>query len=333
MREGRIIGGLLKTLSGIETQEIWINRDLSMRAAFGCGDDDALYNWLVRTRIRPITANEAIQRLLGRRVSGFDNNKPIDLDGAEKLLTDLQKAGLLQEVKESAAGLAQRLIAHWQGIVSHLSTNSALLLDFACAGNIQRSIQTVFNANGISTPVIGLNFVTTTGSIWAKRSGCVMQGCLAEDGEPAWMAQAYARTPELIEIFAAALEGPLLDYTNAGAPILGSCFLNSAQVQSMHEAQQVILKSAAIYRDEMKDYLSADLGRCVWGRLLLEPLASEIEVIANWPLDVGLDGSVQRTLAPCLSNNLKSWTKLETAWPSGSQVRTGLSDAAPNKFA
>ena len=148
-----------------------------------------------------------------------------------------------------------------------------------------------------------------------------MHGYLAERGQPEWFAEAYARTPELIEIFTAAPLGPLEDYTKNGEAICGKTFLNSSQEKLLDKLQKLIVEVAAVFRRELGEKLTGDTGRCLWGRLLLHPTVEEARALAEWPLDAGLYGAEHRMLAAPVYGEPETWTKMQTAWPAGSRMR------------
>lgn len=323
MREGRLLAELTAPLLQTRPQTVWLNRKLSMLAAFGAGDDEAMLNWLVRTRFQPISLYQAWEELTNVLPPPHLPDMPLDLTSAQALLQDWQNDGLMEMIRQRAAELGQRLLLHWHNIVPTKATSPVLLLDFASVGNIQRSLRTLLTAQGEPDRLIGLNFLMTAGARWAKTKGCNLHGFLADDGAPAWLADAYARSPELIEIFTAAPEGSLLDYNAAGVPVIGQSFLFTEESAALTHMQAQLPAAVAHYRKILGAALTPDLCRCLWGRLLLTPLAEEVLALGDWPLDGGLDGTQQRTVAP----NLKTpepWTKSQTAWPAGSRLRQTL---------
>lgn len=325
MREGRLLAELTAPLMQIRPQTIWLNRKLSMMAAFGAGDDEALLNWLVRTRLTPISLYQAWEELTDVLPPPHLPDMPLDLTSAQALLQEWQTDGLMTMIRARAAELGERLLRHWDNTVPAKADQTILLLDFASVGNIQRALRTLLTARGLPDRLVGLNYVTTGGARWAKTQGCALQGFLASDGEPAWLAEAYARTPELIEIFTAAPEGALLDYNAAGVPVIGQTFLFAEESAALTQLQAQLPAAVAHYRKILGAALTTDLCRCLWGRLLLQPLAEEVLALGNWPLDGGLDGSQQRTVAPLLKVP-EPWTKSQSAWPAGSRLRQTIPD-------
>ncbi len=319
MREGRLLTQLMHKLYGTSVKEVWINRNLAMLAAFGCGDDEALMNWLVRTRLQPMTKAQATEQLLGRSCDDGDALTILDAGVAQKLVADWCVSGFLDEARHRAALLADRIVRHWQKICDGHASRPVILMDFASVGNIQRSLQTVFAAKNIPYRIVGMNFSMTEGSRWAEEKGCVMRGFLADRGQPTWFSAACARTPELMEIFAASPLGSLHDYTVDGEPMCGASFLTDTQSVLITDLQQHILEAALFYQREM-GAMSADLARCLWGRLLLQPTLPEAETLANWPLDAGLDGGARRVLASRLLAVPEPWSKMQTAWPAASRL-------------
>lgn len=317
MREGRFLARLVEKMGHQPLQEVWLNRDLSLRAAFGCGDDNALINWLTRTRLQPITKAEAYKVLLHTSYKDIDATTLINLTVAEELIKQWKQNGLLDQARQQSAFLAERLLRHWRSVT--LNEKDALfLLDFASAGNIQRSLQTILASNNSSTNITGLNFAMTAGSHWAEKAGCKMHGFLSKLGQPAWFAEAIGRTPELMEIFASSPDGPLKDYTDNGTPILGTHFLSGPQINLIQDLQKLIIDTATMYDRAMGDQLTSDVSRCLWGRFLLQPVAAEAFTLADWPMDAGIDGCKQRILAAPLEGNPEEWTKMQSAWPAAS---------------
>ncbi len=323
MREGRVLAELSATLLQTRPQTVWLNRKLSMLAAFGAGDDEALLNWLVRTRLQPISLYQAWEELTDVLPPPHLPDMPLDLTSAQALLQDWQNDGLMAMIRQRASELGQRLLLHWHNIVPPKANVPVLLLDFASVGNIQRSLRTLLTAQGEPDRLIGLNFLTTAGARWAKTKGCNLHGFLANDGEPAWLADAYTRSPELIEIFTAAPEGSLLDYNATGVPVIGQSFLFAEESAALTHVQAQLPAAVAHYRKILGAALTPDLCRCLWGRLLLAPLAEEVVALGDWPLDGGLDVTQQRTVAPLLKTP-EPWTKSQTAWPAGSRLRPTL---------
>jgi len=320
MRDGWLPGKLLQNLYGLPVRELWLNRDLGMRAAFGCGDDEALLNWLVRTRLQPITPTEATERLADLPYLGPEPHKPLNLDDARQLMVYWKNQNLLPQIRARGKALAARLMQHWC-VMAESPHHETLLVDFACAGNAQRSLQTILTAHRHGTAIHGLNFVTTAGTKWARQAGCTLDGFLAENGSPDWFADAYARTPELMEIFTAVSAGPLFDYTDDGTPQCAGSILEPERINLLEDVQSHIIEAATHYHRQSGLHWSAGVARCLWGRMLLRPLPAEVSVLSDWPLDAGLDGASQRVLAARCGGGPEGWTKWQSAWPVGSAMR------------
>lgn len=320
MREGQFICRMLRSLYGIQSEEIWLNRDSSMRAAFACGDDEALINWLSRTRLMPLTCAEAYRNLLGRPCPEEIAQKRIDTETAYSLLATWKSDGSETIIKARANEIKSNLLKSWSKATKNHS-DPVVLMDFAAAGNIQRSLLSILKSSNINTSIIGLNFATTKGTVWAKNAGCNIKGYISEDGLPDWMANAYARTPEIIEIFSASPLGALIGYADDGEPMLGQCLISSQQTVLVNEAQELIIKSAHTYNDALCGNLSRETAQLIWGRLLLDPLGTEADALADWPLDAGIDGTNARVMAPDIPGNPEEWTKIQSAWPAGSAIR------------
>lgn len=318
MREGRLLSRLMKRLFDLDTKEIWLNRHLSMLAAFGAGDDESLLNWLVRTRIEPLSLREAHVFLLGN--PGNTSDEALDLSRAQSMLELWRRNGALEQARQKAKAIGARLLKHWDSIVPDKS-DPVFLMDFACAGNIQRSLRTVFLDQGREDRLIGLNFATTSGVVWAKQKGGSIRGFLCEDGAPDWTAAAVARTPELIEIFASAPLGPLEDFEENGTPLCGESFLTAEQKTWTQAIQDKIVEAAALCAREESDILTPELARVLWTRLLRSPMRSEADAVGDWPLDAGLDGKPHRKLAPPLDDPERLSDKKMTAWPVASLLR------------
>lgn len=318
MREGRLLARLMQKLFGTEAKEIWANRHISMRAAFGAGDDEALLNWLVRTRMVPLPLRDAYRQLLGE--DGPASDETLDLARAQTLMQEWAADGRLERARVRAQKLGAGLLRHWDSVVPR-ETETVFLMDFACAGNIQRSLRALLINEKRRDPQVGLNFATTAGVSWAQGRGCDIRGFLCDAGAPSWTSAAVARTPELMEIFTAAPLGSLTDYAEDGAPVVASGFLNEAQKKWALETQDKIVEAAALYAMEGGAFLTPDLARCLWGRLLRNPFKEEAEAVGDWPLDAGLDGKAQRKLAPPLFDPELLSDKKLTAWPVASQLR------------
>ena len=326
MREGRFLCRLMRSF-GFEAQEFALNRYFALLAAYGSGDDEAMLNWLVRTRTAPLSHAGLKQAFpLYDHPASADI---IDLEAARHLVATWRMMGEASPVYALAQQAASDVLRHWHKTIAQDKPRAVALMDFACAGNIQRSLQTLLRRHGDTTPLLGLNFLTTPGTRWAKETGCTLRGFLAEDGQPEWISAAYARTPELAEIFVAASLGPLTGYRADGSPKWGPSLLDAtARQRSITDWQDQILVAAKLYWEAMGAALSPELCRFLWGRFLLQPLPEEISVLADWPLDAGLDLQAQRTLAPILNKGTpESWTKMDAAWPAASLLRSTVQKA------
>jgi len=321
MREGRILCQLMQTLLGQPAHELWVNRDVALRAAFAAGDEEALLNWMTRARLHPLSQGQALFSLTGETDSSAQAMHLLDVPHALNLIETWRGNGMLAKAKENAEQLSARLQQHWSDTTRGART--ALMMDFACAGNIQRSLRTVFLAEGQNDPTIGLNFMTTQGVRWAKEKGCSIHGFIAEAGAPAWVAEPYTRTPELIEVFAAAPVGALKGYDEAARPVLAPDVLPPNQKEWLETIQPRLVIAAHLYAQKMGPSLSRELVRCVWGRLLSNPLPEEAEALGNWQLDQGIDGKSGRVLAPIgfTEKELDNAPRPVVAWPAAAQLR------------
>ncbi len=324
MREGRYLLRLLSCLHGVQGREIAVNRNLSLLAAYAADDDEALVNWLVRTRIKPLTGGDLAKFSLSTKgdvpVDGI-----IDLDLARTLVAKWGRQGEESPLWYAAKTARDGLTLHWKRTTEDAPNKGFVMLDFASAGNIQRSLQTVLEGENYPPVLRGLNFATTQGVIWAQQKGCEIRGFLSDAGQPSWIGDAYRRTPELIEIFAGCDLGPLQSYGSDGQPQWSDSPLDKNRQRTLSDWQEHILAAARIYHDAMSSALTADLCRCLWGRLLLQPLANEVLALCDWPLDFGVDGETPRLLAPSLAGLPQAWSKIQTAWPAASLLRQNIS--------
>ena len=325
MREGRLLTRLMRDVFGLPAHEADFNRHFTMLAAYDCGDDEALVNWLTRTRVKPLTQRDL--SLLLPLYQADDPDAIVDVEMAQKLVTQWRRMGADSPIYPLAKSAHEKIWRHWQERTAENPNRPVVLMDFACAGNIQRSLQTILHHHGDTTPLIGLNFVTTRGTVWAKRQGCDIRGFMAEDGQPEGIANLYARAPEVIEIFAAAPSGPLVDYAPDGQPVRATSLLSTSQQNQIESWQSHILRAAPIFRDVLGARLTPAFCRILWGRLLADPTAAEVMALADFRLDAGLEGSTPRPLAPRLAprdGDESVWTKMQTGWPAGSALRQRL---------
>jgi hypothetical protein len=321
MREGRFLCTLLDMLFDIKAHEIELNRHFCLLAAFHAGDDEALVNWLVRTRVKPLSHADLSKILPLYNPQMGSRNQTINLDEAEHIAKEWRKLGTGSPIYKLAESTYNNVLNHWQNITKRHNDKTFALIDFASAGNIQRSLQTLFQSRNSKSKLLGLNFATTQGTKWAKAKGCELHGFLAEDGAPTWIADAYARSPDIIEIFVAAPVGSLAGYDAGGQAIREPTFLKPPEVACVQNWQSLILEAAKIYIERMGEHLTPEFCRSLWGRFLLHPLPVEAMAFATWPIDVGLDGSTSRQLAPTLSGDPSTWSKIQTAWPAASVLR------------
>ena len=324
MREGRFLCRLMRSCD-LEAREFALNRHFALLAAYGSGDDEAMLNWLVRTRTAPLSHAGLKQAFpLYDRVASSDI---IDIETARHLVATWRTMGQASPVYAVAQQAANDVLRHWRKTIGQDKPRAVALMDFACAGNIQRSLQTLLRRHEDTMPLLGLNFLRTPGTRWAQATGCAIHGFLAEDGQPEWISTAYARTPELAEIFVAAAPlGPLSGYRADGTPKWGPSLLDTtARKMMVTEWQDQILAAAKLYWQVMGSSLSPEFCRFLWGRLLLHPLPEEVSVVGDWPLDAGLDLQARRTLAPVLNKGTpETWTKIDTAWPAGTHLRNTM---------
>lgn len=322
MREGRFLANLVTTLFHAPTQELWLNRDMALRMAFACGDDEALLNWLVRTRLHALSEQDALKVLLPDQSEPSGGTVPMDEPAAITAMARWQADGRLAQARMAASAMKQRFLRHWDRLVGE-KDEAVLLLDFACAGNIQRSLHTVLLAENRGDPTLGLNFITTQGVRWAREAGATLSGYLADGGQPAWFSSLYARTPEFIELFVAAPVGALQDYDEDGQPVLAPPVLTEEQKNWLVGLQPGLMEAIRFYIEKMPNPIPASLGRIIWGRLLDRPTLAEAAAFADWQLDAGMEGRPARRLAPPQSDEAILVRKDRVAWPAASRVLAG----------
>ncbi|WP_157231035.1 hypothetical protein [Kiloniella laminariae] len=328
MREGQFLSEVVARLGGEIGGLLYINRSLSLKASLGdANEEDALINFLVRSRIEPLSLKAALDQLnvsVRQEQLPFSPETLLSIEILPKILSWLNEKNIKDQIVYSAFQLQERLLRHIENVLSG-HEGDLYLLDMGYAGNILSNLQKIFIYRNMNLMCRGRFLLSSVGAVWAQQR-CEVLGFLAQNGAPAKFSHLYFRTPEILELCASANLGTTIDYTVSGEPI---CDLSPLPFQQYDEILE-IQKGIFNYIDDFKGggALKTDLDELklqsqnILSRLIRQPNLQEAEKLGRWSYDENMGDKKGRKLIEFNKENLDyvKTSRGELFWPQARQV-------------
>ena len=149
----------------------------------------------------------------------------------------------------------------------------------------------------------GLYLVSGGGVSDAQSTGCVVEGWLAENGQPVGMAHSFMRSPEIVEQSLMADCGTTIGYSQDGQPVLDDFRVPSEQRRQIAEIQKGLFTFAGKWAEHKSVYDVVDTGtlkrfyEAICIRSVAGPLDVELDLFGAWQHDENFGSATARTLA------------------------------------
>jgi FMN phosphatase YigB (HAD superfamily) len=298
MREGEVLVPLIDaaaraTDTEMETEPLWLSRQLCARAAVFEGTEAELRAFL--SRRRPPTLRQLCETL-GLGVADL----PEFTNHADSRLNDPQLTAALLETLTGEAHLRARIVAtahaKRQRVMRYLEAVASrcgdrlVMVDIGWAGTTQRLTQQLLENMGLEIRPTGLYLLTNQGAHQALLEGLEMEGFLGNGGFPTPHAQTIMRVPEIVEQICMPDHGSQVDLTADLEPILedpGRFRLQNVQRSALQQGIQAFqsewLRYQAAFGDKLVLYpgVERQLLAILW-RCLVAPTGEEARLLGSW---------------------------------------------------
>ncbi len=317
MREGRLLAELHRQQGGTAA-ELWLNRRLCMKAAILSADDDeALRNFLVRGRRRPLSAEQAAAELGVPPPPCAGKTLADGSDALEAFIAGLRAPAVAAPLTQRLWEMRQRLLAHLDA-VGALSAPVLFLTDLGYAANIQNALEKILRHDGRNIRTVGLYLLTTPGARWVAVRGGETRGFLAQLGEPAWFTRLFTRSPEPLEALCASNEGPLLDWNPDGTVRLAPNVLPTEQRAAIGVIQNAVIHATP-------PALDAAAAGLRLARFLALPTRMEAETLSPWQYEETLTGHTVALARP-VDGSPWEQERATLPWPAAAARLGGWDD-------
>ncbi|MFY9288998.1 MAG: hypothetical protein WAO98_10920, partial [Alphaproteobacteria bacterium] len=247
-------------------------------------------HWTLATLMDQLGFNIEQTKIIGDPTATLETLSPREL--AQNLLAS-SLASILFEYSHKRR---QRLLKHLKQIGA-LENNYLYLMDLGYAATIQRAIQRIFTIEKIPIITHGLYMVSAHVSLATQMAGGIVEGFLAQNGNPNDFARAFCRSPEVVELSCMPPYGTVTNYTENGDPIYADDITPLPQQHEIGIIQQAIRDFADRFLDLVSkniirpDFMSKNWQnqmRAIATRLVVYPSPIEAKLLGHWQADSDL---------------------------------------------
>jgi len=305
MREGRVFKNTLDLLGGgLETHEFFASRYSARKAAIFDADEQELMEFVFRPS--PQRRGVILSQL------GLAPEDLGDLD-PEAMLSPRQTRDLVRRIsadatlKRKVAGHCARaragLLAHLKSLVGDSPDDTMAVVDLGYKGTIQACLQKILDREGWGTRTRGLYMVTGGDVHQTQATGAVVEGWLAENGQPIAMAHTFMRSPEIVEQSLMAPCGTTLGHAEDGTPVLDEFRAPAQQREQIAAVQRGMLSFVAEWQRHREAHGVGDMShwkpvyQAMAIRSVARPLPIELELFGRWVHDENFGSEDARQLA------------------------------------
>ena len=313
MREGRVLKAVLDDLdSGLAARELYISRYAARKAAILDGTEDEL----LRFAFRPSPeARGVILEQLGLDPEDLDSADPgerLDPKASRALIRRVAADRALREkVLRDAARVRAGLLAHLHRVLGETRAERIAVMDLGYKGTIQECLQRILERENPKLTTHGFYLVTGGEVHETQATGAVVEGWLAENGQPIAVAHTFMRSPEIVEQSLMAPCGSTVGYAADGEPVLGENPIGPGQGGRIEAVQQGIRRWARAWREHKDTHRVTDPGglkefyRNICIASVARPLPVELELFGDWRHDENFGSRRTRGLAE--AEGLSAW--------------------------
>ena len=250
---------------------------------------------------------------------------------APELTNRLVRSPLATELYERSATRRKNLLAHLRGLGA-LDHNALYLFDLGYAATIQRGLQRIFSIEKMDIVTHGLYLATAHVSLGTQLAGGIVEGFLAQNGNPNDFACAFCRCPEVVEVSCMPDYGSVCGYEENGSPIFADDAMSARQIAEVKVIQQATMAFADRFlaQAQSPDFLQEgwrEQMRALAMRIIAHPTAEEAGLLGHWMADsdMGLTsprpivsaGPHQHKLATLTPPELAALPRRDVPWVFG----------------
>ncbi|MDP8929652.1 MAG: hypothetical protein M3O70_14035, partial [Actinomycetota bacterium] len=311
MREGELLMPLIDAAARtadakLDTEPLWLSRQLCARAAVFEGSEAELRTFL--SRRQPPTLRQLCETLgLGiGDLPEFSNYADSRLNDPQLVAAVFQclthNEHLRSRIVAGAHAARQRVMGYLQDVTSRCGER-LVMVDIGWAGTAQRLTQKLLENGGADVQTSGLYLLTNHGSWGALLDGVEMEGFLGSGGFPAPHAETIMRVPEIVEQVCMPDYGSQVDLTSDFEPVFedsGSFRLQDVERSTIQQGirafQREWLRYQAAFGNKLtlapaRRHLLAILWRC-----LVAPTGEEARLLGRWEHDENFGSQAVETL-------------------------------------
>lgn len=335
MREGRILSQVLGVRAdGPAAHEFFVSRYAALKAAILDGSEEELRAFVFRPS--PESRGKLLNQLglTSSDVAGDPEERLAPEACAALAVRIAGDAGLRRKVVAASREARRRLLAHLDSLLGAQASGTAAVVDLGYKGTIQGCLHRILARERPRIRLHGFYLVTSAEASEAQRSGAVLEGWLAENGQPIGVSHTFVRSPEIVEQSLMADCGTTRGYGADGAPELEEQSVDPAQRSAIADVQAGLLAWARIWSEHRARNGIADTGglrplyRAIMTSAVARPLPEEVELFGVWGHDENFGSNGVRALAipagmsdwevaHMSAHQLSSIPHTELYWPFG----------------
>ncbi|MDP9127551.1 MAG: hypothetical protein M3N08_04735 [Pseudomonadota bacterium] len=314
-REGHLLSDLVSTLDpSVSCRILAASRLAVALASFSKERPDYLEDfldrrghWTLATLLLQLGFDEQQVRFLG------DPTTTLEMVSASQLTEMLMVSPLAEDLFRRSAERRRNLLRYMKQIGA-LEGETLFLLDLGYAGTIQRSLQRIFTIEKVPIRTHGLYMVSAHVSLATQSAGGIVEGFLAQNGNPNDFARAFCRSPEIVELSCMPPYGTVSDYQSDGTPIRDRDSTPARQLREVAVVQEGIKEFAGQFKTLVGSLPAEpnynDTGwrsqiRGIATRLVVYPSAAEAAQVAHWLADSDLGLASPRAIVSIRTNSDK----------------------------
>jgi predicted HAD superfamily hydrolase len=313
MREGRVFKETLDLLgSGLEAHEFYASRYAARKAAIYDADERELLGFVARPSAQK---RGVILAQLGLSPADLGGENPDELLTPKETVLLVRRIAadraLRRKVARDCARARAGWLAHLESLVGDIRGQTVAVVDLGYKGTIQACLQTILDREGWGTRTHGLYLVTGGEVHETQATGAVVEGWLAENGQPIAMAHTFMRSPEIVEQSLMASCGTTLGHAVGGEPVLDAFRAPEEQREQIVAVQRGLLSFVSAWSEHRSAFGIGDMSHwkpvyqalCI--RSVARPLPVELELFGDWVHDENFGSADARGLAQ--ATGLDEW--------------------------
>jgi predicted HAD superfamily hydrolase len=341
MREGRILKRVIDAQrSGLDAREFYVSRFAALKASIFDGSEEEIRRFV----FRPTPQKRGV--ILGQLgLASMD-----DPDRSDEVMSPRQLVSLIREIAGSRRmrdEVIRSSATHRAGLLRHLrplvpSGGKVAIVDLGYKGTIQECLQRILDHEGIPLRTHGLYLVTGGDVHETQATGAVVEGWLAENGQPIGMAHTFMRSPEIVEQSLMADCGTTIGHKQDGSPVLDAFHIAPRQREDIAAIQKGIMTYASLWAEhkllhDIRDPANAipkPLYEAICTRAIARPSEAEIGLFQDWSHDENFGSKEARRLITVVdlgeweeshisAHQIASLPSSKVYWPFGYASRIG----------